>query len=81
MESVLFIAMLAVLAALFFTLIGRTSLGVRRRQTDNRKHIDRQVELTCPIHGLQRETDLVRLTSGETLCSRCYQEAVHGHID
>jgi hypothetical protein len=30
---------------------------------------------------LQREADLVRLPTGEPLCSHCYQEAVHGHID
>lgn len=81
LESALFIALLAVVGALVFSALGRTPFGRRIRQTANRKHIDRQADLTCPIHGLQREADLVRLPTGEPLCSHCYQEAVRGHID
>jgi hypothetical protein len=81
LESALFIALLAVVGALFVTALGFTPFGRRIRQTANRKRIDRQADLTCPIHGLQREVDLVRLPTGEPLCSHCYKEAVHGHID
>ncbi|MDQ8158227.1 MAG: hypothetical protein P3B76_00490 [Gemmatimonadota bacterium] len=81
LESALFIALLAVVGALFVTALGRTPFGRRIRQTANRKRIDRLADLTCPIHGVQREEDLVRLPTGDPLCPHCYQEAVHGHID
>lgn len=81
LETVLFIALMAVVGALFVTALGITPLGRRLRQTANRKRIDKQAELTCPIHGLQQESDLVRLPTGEPLCPHCYKEAVHGHID
>ena len=81
LESALFIALLAVVGALFVTALGFTPFGRRIRQTANRKRIDRQADLTCPIHGLQREDDLVRLPTGEPLCPHCYKEAVHGHIN
>lgn len=81
LESVLFVALLAVVGALFVTALGITPLGRRLRQSANRKRIDKQAELTCPIHGLQREEDLVRLPSGEPLCPHCYKEATHGHLD
>ncbi len=81
LESALFIALLAVVGALFVSALGISPIGKRLKQTANRKRIDRQAELTCPIHGLQREESLVRLPTGETLCPHCYQEAVHGHVD
>ncbi len=81
LESALFIALLAVVGALIVTALGITPLGRRIRQTANRKRIDRQADLTCPVHGLQREKDLVRLPTGEPLCPHCYREAVHGHIN
>ena len=80
LESVLFIALVAVVGALFVTALGITPFGRRLRQTANRKRIDKQADLTCPIHGLQQENDLVRLPTGEALCPHCYKEAVHGHI-
>lgn len=79
-ESVLFIALLAVVGTIFVTALGITPLGRRLRQTANRRRIDKTAELTCPIHGLQREEDLVRLPSGDPLCPHCYQDAVHGHL-
>lgn len=79
-ESVLFIALLAVVGALVVTALGITPLGRRLKQTANRKRIDHEADLTCPIHGLQRDEDLVRLPSGEPLCPHCYKEAVHGYI-
>ena len=80
-ESALFIALMAVAGALIFSALGFTPFGKRIKQTANRKRLDKAAELTCPVHGLQREEDLVRLTSGEPLCPHCYQEAIHGHID
>jgi hypothetical protein len=81
LESALFIALLAVVGALFVSALGITPVGKRLKQTANRKRIDRQAELTCPIHGLQPEQTLVRLPTGETICPHCYQEAVHGIVD
>lgn len=81
LESVLFVALLAVVGALFVTALGITPVGRRLRQSANRKRIDKQAELTCSIHGLQREEDLVRLPTGEPLCPHCYKEAIHGHLD
>jgi hypothetical protein len=80
LESVLFIALLAVVGALLLTALGITPVGRKLRQAANRKRIDKQAALTCPVHGLQQEADLVRLPSGESLCPHCYKEAVHGYI-
>jgi len=80
LESVLFVALLAVVGTLVLSALGITPLGRRLRQTANRKRIDKQADLTCPIHGVQQESDLVRLSTGEPLCPHCYKEAVHGHI-
>ncbi len=81
LESVLFFALVAVVGVLFFSAVKRTPLGTRLEQTANRKQIDKQYDLTCPIHGLQQESELVRLPTGETLCPHCYKEAVHGVVD
>lgn len=81
LESVLFFALVAVVGVLLFSGIKRTSLGRRFQQTANRKEIDKQADLTCPIHGVQKESELVRLPTGETLCPLCYKEAVYGVID
>ncbi len=80
-ESALFIALAAVVGAFLVRSLGFTPFGTRLKQTANRKRIDREYDLTCPVHGLQREEDLVRLPTGEPLCPHCYKEAVHGHID
>jgi len=80
-ESAFVIALVAVAGALLFSALGLTPFGKRFKQTANRKRIDREADLTCPVHGLQREEDLVRLPTGEPLCPHCYKEAVHGHID
>jgi hypothetical protein len=78
-EGVLFVALLATGAALlYFVLVQFTPVGVRLRQTRNRRQIDRAAELNCPIHGPRNEKDLVRLTSGESICPDCYKETVHG---
>lgn len=78
-EGVLFVALLAAVGALFYLVFMYfTPAGVRRRQTQNRRRIDRAGELVCPIHGPRANSDLVRLTSGEVLCPDCYKETVHG---
>ena len=81
LESVLFIVLLAVVGAFVLKALGISPFGTRIKQAANRRRIDKQADLTCPVHGLQRETDLVRLATGEALCPHCYQEAVHGHVD
>jgi hypothetical protein len=81
-EGVLFVA--AVVACGAFVVWGLkafTPLGARWQQLENRKLIDQRAALTCPIHGLQAPDSLVRLTSGEPLCSKCYQETVYGQLD
>ena len=78
-EGVLFVALLATGAALlYFVLVTFMPVGVRLRQAQNRRQIDRAAEQNCPIHGPRNEKDLVRLTSGELMCPDCYKETVHG---
>ena len=80
-EGVLFVAAIAMTAALLFKLILKfTPAGVWVRQTQNRKQLERAAELTCPIHGLRSEMDLVRLTNGERVCPDCYKESIDGNI-
>jgi hypothetical protein len=54
LEGVLFVALLATMAALLFFAV-----------------------LECPIHGMRREEELVRLPSGSRICPACYKEALH----
>ncbi len=78
-EGVLFVALLATVAALlYFVVMQFTPLGVWRQQTRNRRQIDRAAGLICPIHGPRDEKDLVRLASGAVMCPDCYKETVHG---
>ena len=78
-EGVLFVALLAAVGILFYLVVVYfTPLGVRRRQTLNRRRVDRAAELVCPIHGPRTSNDLVRLTSGELMCPDCYKETFHG---
>jgi hypothetical protein len=78
MEGVLFVALLATMAALLFYAISHwTPLGLRWHQSRNRKRLEREWELLCPIHGTQREEDLVRLPSGSRICPQSYKEALH----
>jgi hypothetical protein len=78
MEGVLFVALIATVAALlFYVLLRWTPLGLRFRQDSNRRRIEETLELECPIHGLQREEEMVRLPSGNRICPACYKEALH----
>lgn len=79
LEGVLFVALIATVGALFYyLLIYFTPVGVRVRQSRNRRRIDRAAELVCPIHGPRASNDLVRLASGDVLCPDCYKETFHG---
>jgi hypothetical protein len=74
-EGVLFVALLATGGALlYWILVSFTPVGVRLRQTQNRKRIDRMAEMVCPVHGLHTQDQLVRLAGGEQMCPDCYEE-------
>jgi hypothetical protein len=82
LEGVLFVALVATGGALFlFVITHYTPLGTRLRQSRNRRRIERAAELVCPIHGAQAEQELVRLPSGETVCSQCFKETMYGKLD
>jgi hypothetical protein len=59
---------------------GRTAVGVRWRQSRNRRVVERRRSAHCPRHGDFAERDLVRLPSGETLCPSCYEEIYHADL-
>src|ERR1044071_6112437 len=74
LEGVLFVAFLATIAALlFFGAYYLTPFGLRLKQNRNRRELERELDLTCPIHGLQREEEMVRLPSGSRICPVCYK--------
>ena len=77
LEGVQFAALIAAGGALLYWLWTLTPAGVRLRQTQNRKRIERKAALVCPIHGLRTEDQLVRLANGERVCPDCYQETLH----
>jgi hypothetical protein len=78
-EGVLFVALLAAGGALlYWVLLTLTPAGVRIRQTQNRRQLERAAELVCPIHGPRAEDQLVRLSNGEQVCPDCYKETLHG---
>jgi hypothetical protein len=77
-EGTLFVALIAAVAALlFYGLLRFTPLGLRLRQVANRRAIEHGLDLECPIHGPQREEEMVRLPSGSRICPTCYKEALH----
>ena len=80
-ESVLFVAAIVTVAALLFLALKTyTPLGLRLRQTENRKRIEREAEAGCPVHGPHQEYELVRLASGERICPDCFREAVRDSL-
>lgn len=82
LEGVLFVALIATVAVLLsIVLLYFTPLGVRLRQTKNRRQIERAAELACPVHGPHDARELVRLSSGEQICPDCFKEAVDGKHD
>ena len=77
LEGALFVAGIAAMVALLsYFVVNHTSLGVRMRQQDNRKRIERAAELRCPIHGEHSPTQMVRLPNGVVVCPECFQETV-----
>jgi len=81
-EGVLFVALVATVATLLsLVVLHFTPLGVRLRQTRNRRQIERAAEQSCPVHGPHDERDMVRLPSGERICPECFREAVNGQQD
>ena len=79
LEGVLFVALVATVAALLVLVALRyTPVGLWLVQTRNRKAIERAAERRCPIHGDHDERELVRLPSGERICPQCFEEIVHG---
>jgi hypothetical protein len=82
LEWLLFLALIgAVGVGVYFGMLHLTPVGRRVRETRNRLLIDREAELTCPIHGLVPDGELVRLPTGERMCPRCYREAAQGRIE
>ena len=78
LEGVLFVALIAAIGTLcYLVLVYFTPVGIRLRQSRNRRRIERAAELVCPIHGPRAKTDLVRLASGESLCPDCYKEILN----
>ncbi len=78
-EGVLFVALVAAVGTLFYLIVMYfTPVGVRIRQTQNRRRLDHAAELVCPIHGPRSSNDLVRLPSGDVLCPDCYKETLNG---
>ena len=82
MEGTLFVAGLAMMGALLSYLVFHyTPVGVRMRQAENRRRIERVAELRCPIHGEHAPQDMVRLPSGVVICPECFQEIVDDKYD
>jgi hypothetical protein len=81
LESALFIALVALLGALFFAVVRDfTPLGTYLRQVANRRQIERALDQDCPTHGHHDERELVRLPGGATMCPECYQETMNGKL-
>ncbi len=77
MEGVLFVALVVAAGTLVFLgLTTFTPLGKWWTQVQNRRAIERDAELSCPIHGTLTEEAMVRLPSGERVCPECFKETV-----
>jgi hypothetical protein len=78
-EGVLFVALVATVAALFYLGVRWFSpLGPRLAQTQNRRRISTAAERLCPTHGPHDEDQMVRLKDGALLCPECYMETMNG---
>lgn len=79
LEGVAFVVLVvAVAGLLLFVAVTFTPLGVRLRQSRNRRLIENAAERTCPIHGPHAAEELVRLPNGERICPECFKEVVNG---
>ncbi len=82
LEGALFVALLATAGALVLWGMWRvTPLGRVTRQLQNRRRLLRAADLTCPIHGPQEATAMVRLSDGTRVCPVCFQETVDDRLD
>ena len=78
-EGVLFVALIATGAALFYLGVQWfTPLGPRLAQTRNRRRITTAAERLCPVHGPHDEHQMVRLRDGDLVCPECFTETMHG---
>ena len=76
-EGLLFILALVALGALIaYAALEFTPLGARLRETSNRRRLEREAALVCPVHGRYDEAAVVRLKSGARMCPACYQEVL-----
>lgn len=76
-ESLLFVGAIATVGGLLFLALKTyTPFGMRLRQMENRKRIEREAENVCPVHGRHAEHELVRLASGDRICPDCFREVV-----
>ena len=81
LEIALFIALVALLGALFFAVLrDHSPLGTYLRQVANRRQIERALDLDCATHGHHDERELVRLPGGAPMCPECYQEIMNGKL-
>lgn len=81
LEDVLFLALIAAVVLAVVVLVRDfTPLGLRLRQSRNRRALTERVALTCPVHGPQQAADLVRLDDGSTCCPHCFHEVLHGDV-
>ena len=79
LEGVLFVVLVATGAALlYYGILYFTPAGLRIRQHRVRKELERAADLACPIHGPRSNEQLVRLPSGDAVCSDCYKETLNG---
>jgi len=77
-EGVLFVALVATGAALLYYVFAQfTPAGVRSRQRENRRRIERAAALACAVHGPRAEEDMVLLPDGAQVCPDCYKEMLH----
>ncbi len=77
LEIVMFAATLVVVVVAFGLAVWFVSpFGLYLRQVRNRRAADRRTREHCPIHGRQAPASLIRLKSGETVCSQCFEEAM-----
>ena len=82
LEGVLFVALLATAGALvLWGLWHVTPLGRVAGRLQHRRRLLRAADLTCPIHGAQDPTTMVRLSDGSRVCPTCFQETMNGQLD
>ena len=78
----MFVALLATAGALVLWGVWHaTPLGRVTRRLQDRRRLLRAADLNCPIHGMQAESAMVRLSDGTRVCPACFQETSNGKLD